>query len=80
MASSTSFSGGNCTANSSSIGLRLALYVSSALWRNVGSRRSKVTHSASGFSSSVSRWRVVIKPKMALVCRPWLVFRGRTPW
>ena len=78
--SNSGFMGWSCMASSSSMGLRLALYAASALWRNVGSRRSKVTHRASGFSSSTSRCMVVRKPKMALVCSPCRVVRGRTPW
>ena len=61
MAESTCFITGSCMASSSGMGLRWALYSASARWRKVGSRRSKVTHRASGFSSSSRRWRVVMK-------------------
>ena len=66
-ASRTSLSTGICTRSSSGMGLRVALYASSAVWRKVGAWTSKVTHTASGFSSSRSRSSVVRKPNTAWV-------------
>ena len=79
MAESTCFITGSCMASSGGMGLRWALYSASARWRKVGSRRSKVTHRASGFSSSSRRWRVVMKPYTAWVYSPSRVDRGRMP-
>ena len=75
MASSTSFSTGICTASSSGIPLRWALYSAKALCRKVGARISKATASPSGFSSSSSLRSMLRKPKMALVGRPSRVDR-----
>ena len=61
------------------MGLRVALYASLCLWRNVGSRRSNMTQSASGFSSSSRRCRMFRKPKTAFVGVPSGAESGRTP-
>ena len=62
-ASSTSFKTGICTAELVRHGLARGLVAPRPCsWRNVGSRRSNVTQSASGFSSSSRRCNIVRKP------------------
>ena len=62
MASSVSFKSGSCTASSSGIGLRCALYPSYISCRKVGAGRSKATQSESGVSLSSSFCKMARKP------------------
>ena len=52
---------------------RLALYVASASWRNVGSGRSKATSTSSGRCSLSTLMNIDVNPNTALVSCPLAV-------
>ena len=67
---------GMAAERSSGISSRLALYSGCIRWRSVGAEVSKTTARCEGFCLVISSIRVAVKPKMAEVLKPLLVYMG----
>ena len=68
----------NCGRSSSGIGRRVALYVASRSWRNVGTGRSKAAAMCCGVACSSDLRRIEANPNVAFASSPLVVVSGGT--